>query len=820
MNYISVVNAFEGNLKNVTVEIPRGKLTVFTGISGSGKSTLLMDVLFMECQRQYLEAMSFQGIAKPKVERVRNVSPAIIISQTDANRNPRSTVGTLTDIYTGLRLIYEKLGVRRCPACGKMIPAADCAEETEKIGDDFRVYMYCCECNYKMRKLTRTDFSFNTREGACKTCEGMGKTLVVDKEAVVHTELSLQEGAVDFWEKKYKDYQIETLRAAYRYYGIPQPEEKPVGQYDELQTAILYEGVECKLVKKAFPGRGTPRTVAEGRFEGIIPTLWRRFANQNGESRYIQKYFISAECPQCHGERLSENSRSVTVNKVRLPELSGVSLRELAEWIRELKAVLSEKDQEMVKDYLLDIETKIQRFVHVGLKYLSLDRQIITLSGGELQRIRLAAVLDSDLTGIIYILDEPTAGLHPKDTRGLITILKRLRDLGNTVLVIEHDPDVMRAADHIIDMGPGSGKYGGNVIGAGTLDEIMEQPHSVTGQYLKQPHTVKSTYREGDGSIITIRNACKFNLKHLDVDIPLGRLVTITGASGSGKSTLICEILAQGDACGKENKVEGCGDFDRIIQIGQTPINRSKRSNIATYSEIYTEIRAIFSKLREAKEKGMSARDFSFNTPGGRCENCEGMGVVTNNLLFFENNEVVCPVCRGKRFQEYVLSVKLQGFSITDLLKQSVEEALPVFQEYPKILRTLKLLKDVGLGYLELGQTLATLSGGEGQRLKLAKELIGNTGGRSLYLLDEPTRGLHPQDIDNFLKLLDHMVDSGNSVVVIEHNQQVIQNSDWIIDLGPDGGEQGGEVIFTGTPADLLCSETGMTALCLKENRS
>ena len=484
MSNIAVINAFEGNLKNITVEIPRGKLTVFTGISGSGKSTLLMDVLYMECQRQYLEAMSFQGIAKPKVERVRNVSPAIIISQTDANRNPRSTVGTLTDMYTGLRLIYEKLGVRRCPACGKMISAADCAEETEKTGDDFRVYMYCCECNHKMRKLTRTDFSFNTREGACETCEGLGKTLVVDREAVVHKDLSLKEGAVDFWEKKYKDYQMETLRAAYRYYGIPLPEEEmPVEQYDELQTAILYEGVGCELVKKVFKGRETPRTVAEGRFEGLIPTLRRRFANQNGGSRYIQKYFISAECPDCHGERLCENSRTVTVNKVRLPELSGVSLGELAEWIRDLKAVLSEKDQGLVKDYLLDIETKIQRFLHVGLKYLSLDRQIITLSGGELQRIRLAAVLDSDLTGIIYILDEPTAGLHPKDTRGLITILKRLRDLGNTVLVIEHDPDVMRAADHIVDIGPGSGKYGGNIIGAGTLDEIRTQPLSITGQY-------------------------------------------------------------------------------------------------------------------------------------------------------------------------------------------------------------------------------------------------------------------------------------------------------------------------------------------------
>ncbi|MBU9739173.1 ATP-binding cassette domain-containing protein [Diplocloster agilis] len=809
MDYISVQGACEGNLNHVTIDIPRNKFTVFTGVSGSGKSTLLMDVLYMESQRQYLEAMSFQGIAKPKVERIQNASPAIIISQTDANQNPRSTVGTLTDIYTGLRMIYEKLGVRTCPECGKVISAADCREETEKSGEDFRVYMYCCECNHRMRKLTRTDFSFNTREGACPACEGLGQKLEVNREAVVNEGLSLEEGAVDFWENKYRDYQMEALAAAYDYYGIPVPKGKKIAQYDELQKAVLYEGVSSELIKVRFPEREAPKTVANGRFEGIIPTLKRRLANQNGESKTILKYFTMAECPECQGERLGEKSRGVTVCGVRLPQIAGLSMRELADWIRNLSVSLKDNNQTLVKDYLLDIETKVHRFLNVGLGYLTLDRQIITLSGGELQRIRLAAVLDSDLTGIIYILDEPTVGLHPKDTGGLITILKRLRDLGNTVLVIEHDPDVMKAADHIVDMGPGSGRFGGNIIGAGTLDEIRKQPLSVTGQYLNQPHPGKSTFREGNGSFVKIRNACKFNLKHLDVDIPLGCLVTITGPSGSGKSTLICEILALGNSGGKENRVEGCENVDEIIQVGQTPINRSKRSNIATYTEIYTEIRAIFAKLEEAKEQGLTARDFSFNTPGGRCENCEGMGVVSNNLLFFENNEVVCPVCRGKRFQDYVLSVKLNGLSITDILKLSVEEAAPVFEKHPKILRTLNLLKDVGLGYLEIGQILTTLSGGEGQRLKLAKELIGNTAGRGLYLLDEPTRGLHPLDIENFLKLLNRLADTGNSVIVIEHNQQIIQNSDWIIDLGPDGGEQGGRLIYTGPPAGLPAFKKG-----------
>lgn len=603
MDNINILGANEGNLQNLSLEIPKNKLTVFTGLSGSGKSTLLIDVLYMECQRQYLEAMSFQGIAKPKVERITNVSPAVVISQTDTNKNPRSTVGTLTDVYTGLRMIYEKLGVRACPHCKKMISAARCKEETEKKKDDFLVYMYCSECNHRMKKLIRTDFSFNTREGACPTCEGLGEILTVDKEAVVNEALSLEEGAVDFWEQKYKEYQMQILYAAYRYYGIPVPENMPVEKYSELQKAILYDGVESFVIKDAFPEIKAPKTVAKGRFEGIVVTLKRRLENQNGDSGTAGKYFVKTPCPDCNGERLQEKSRNVTVNGIRLPQLAGLSLEELSAWISRTETSLSEEELNIVKDYFLDINTKLGRFLKVGLGYLTLDRQMITLSGGELQRMKLAAVLDSDLTGIIYILDEPTLGLHPRDTKGLISILYKLRDLGNTVLVIEHDPDVMNAADYIIDMGPGSGKYGGKIIGTGTLEEIMEQQSSVTGQYLKEKHSVKTEFRPGNGRYISIRNAAKFNLKNLDIDIPMGCLVSVTGASGSGKSTLVFEVLARGNSRGKENRVSGCECFHQVIQIGQSPINRMKRSNVATYSEIYTEIRKIFQVLRMQKKE-------------------------------------------------------------------------------------------------------------------------------------------------------------------------------------------------------------------------
>lgn len=803
MAEIKIIKASEGTLKDVSVEIPKNKLVVFTGLSGSGKSTLLIDVLFQECQRLYLEAITLQGIRKPKVERIRGASPAIAITQTNANTNPRSTVGTMTDVYTDLRMIYEKLGVRRCPYCGELISSAECREETEKVGSDFYVYMYCCKCGKRMDKLTRTNFSFNTKEGACPACEGLGKIHSIIKEKAVDENLSLEDGAVRYWEKQYGKYQISVLYAAYRHYGLSIPENIPVRQFGELQKAILYEGAASSQAASLCPDIAPPKTVSAGRFEGVYPILWRRLADKEGNSTQLGEYFDIIECPHCHGERLCEQSRSVTVNGVRIPQLAQYSLEKLAAWTEALSASLPQNHLVLVSDYLLDIRTKLNRYMNVGLGYLTPDRQIITLSGGELQRARLAALLDSELSGVIYILDEPTAGLHPQATAGLVSILKRLRDLGNSVLVIEHDEDIMAAADYLIDMGPGSGKQGGRIVAAGTLEEMMRQNASVTGAWLKSPHPAKNTYRSPSG-FVHIRGAHQFNLKNVDADIPLGCITAVTGPSGSGKSTLIFEVLAKSGYGGKYGTVDGLWQFDNIVEIQQASITRMKRSNMATYTDVYSEIRRLFANTDAAKKAGLTAKHFSFNTPGGRCENCQGLGYVDNNMLFFTDNQIPCPVCGGNRFQDKVLGVTYRGLSIKDVLQLSVREAADFFGDEFKIIRILELLKDVGLEYPELGQTLTTLSGGEAQRLKLARELINNSPDKkTLYLLDEPTTGLHPRDIQHFLVLLNRLADAGNSIVVVEHNQQLIKNCDWMIELGPKGGEKGGELVFSGTPGQF-----------------
>lgn len=818
MNNIIISGAREGNLKDISLEIPRNKLIVFTGLSGSGKSTLAVDVIFQECQRQYLEAIGLQGINKPKIDFVRNLSPAVLITQKESNRNPRSTVGTLTDIYTDLRMVYEKLGVRICPNCNQVISASECKEEVEKLDGDFKVYMFCNHCNYKMEKLTRTHFSYNTKEGACPACEGLGRVLTINRDNIIDELLSIEDGAVRYWEDGYKKYQVSVLCNSFKYYGIPFNASTPVKDFNNIQKSLLFYGVESEEMKKAFPEIKPPKTVAAGRFEGVFPILWRRLSDKGGESKQLNAYFDYAICSNCKGERLGELSRSVTVNNTHLPELSLLSLEELYSWIEKLEASLIEKNYCLVEVYLLDLKTKIKRILNVGLGYLSLDRQTVTLSGGELQRIKLAATLDSDLTGIIYILDEPTIGLHPKDTEGMIAILKKLRDLGNTVIIIEHDPDIMQVADYVVDIGPGSGKYGGEIIGSGTLKELINQELSLTGAYLKNPMQARHKYRKGTGEIIEVKNANFYNLKNITVSFPVGCLTTVTGVSGSGKSTLVFEVLAAASGLKQKesNIVFGTEQFDQIICIEQDAINRMKRSNVATYSDAYTEIRKIFGGLGEAVSKGLSHKDFSFNTHGGRCENCEGLGYVTSNMLFFKDIEVECPICRGKQFNEDVLSIKYNGYSIKEILQSSVEEALTIFDKHIKAKRILKLLMDVGLGYLELGQSLTTLSGGEGQRLKLAKELINNKGKHSLYLMDEPTTGLHPIDVENFLILLNYIVDSGNTVIVVEHNQQIIRASDWIIDLGPEGGKNGGEVVFTGTPLEMIKNASTATAEYLR----
>lgn len=822
MDEIVIEHACEGNLKDITVAIPKNMLTVVTGLSGSGKSTLVVDVLFNECQRLYLEALGMEGIRKPHVERVRGAAPAILIGQGERAANPRSTVGTLTDVYTDLRMVFEKLHVRTCPACGETICAADCPEETEKRGDEFFVFMRCCACGHRMPKLTRTEFSFNTKEGACPDCEGLGRTLAVDLPRVLDETRSLEDGAVDVWTGRYRDYLIEVLHAALRHYDLAVPTGRPVAEFETLQREILLNGVESEAVCTAFPHVEPPKTAASGRFEGLIPLLWRRYAEKEGDERGVGRYFTSALCPTCGGERLGELARTATVEGTRLPQLANVPLAHILKWARELDVSLPAAHRAHVEDYLRDIQTKTMRYLRVGLGYLTLDRQTATLSGGELQRLRLAAVLDSELTGVLYLLDEPTVGLHPRDTAGLVEVLKALRDRGNTVLVIEHDPDVMRAADHVIDLGPGAGAHGGHVVAAGTLAQIEANPDSPTGRWLRMPHPRCTKLRQPQGAPVQVRSATLHNLKAIDVDIPAGCLTAVTGPSGSGKSTLVFDLLARGDGIHAGGMVKGCDAFDRVVEVGQAPLARMKRSNVATYSGAYAHIRALFAATEAAKQANLTARDFSFNTAGGRCERCEGLGTVTSNLLFFLDAEVTCPACGGRRFSDEVLAVELAGKNVDDVLRLSVEEAQAFFAAQAKgapakrLVRTLDLLKDVGLGYLLLGQTLTTLSGGEGQRLKLARELLEGKGRtRSLYLLDEPTCGLHLWDVERFLALVDRLVDAGGTVVVVEHNPQVIAHADHVIDLGPGGGDEGGEVVFAGLPSDLRTCERSATAAWL-----
>lgn len=812
MDSIKIIGAKQGNLKNISLEIPKNKLIVFTGVSGSGKSTLLIDVVFNECQRQYLEAMAMQGIQKPDVERIQGASPAIVITQNDHNRNPRSTVGTLSDVYTDLRMIYEKLGIRVCPYCGEHICAADCKEETEKIGMDFHVYMYCHKCGKKMDKITRTDFSFNTKEGACPTCEGLGNIPILHKSKIVDETLPLQQGAVRYFEKQYNAYQTSILDKAFVHYGLSLPKDKPIQKWNPWQKEILYHGVNSPLIKEHFPNIIPPKTVSAGQFEGVIPILWRRLADRQGDTKGLEEYFTMEQCPDCHGERLAKISRDVIVNDTRLPELSMLSLACLYKWVQQLRLSLKEEHRVVVESYLLDIETKLKRYISVGLGYLSLNRQITTLSGGELQRLRLAATLDSELSGIIYILDEPTAGLHPKDTVGLIKILQKLRDLKNTVLVIEHDKDVMNMADYIIDMGPKSGIYGGKIVAQGTVKEIMQCSSSLTGQYLVKGYTAKEEYRKANG-YINIHHACIHNLKDISVTIPKGCLVSVTGPSGSGKSTLVFDVLAKNRSDTLTNQVLGTQDFEQMIEVKQASITKMKRSNVATYCKIYDDIRALFARTEIAKKHGLTAKHFSFNSTGGRCEYCEGLGYVNNNMLFFSDTNITCPKCHGNQFHEDVLAIQYQGHSIKAVLNLSIDEAVLLFETNTKIKEGLQLLQDVGLGYLQLGQSLTTLSGGEGQRIKLAKELLEHRGDKQiLYLMDEPTTGLHPLDIEHFLVLLNRLVDAGNTVVVVEHNQQLIQASDWVIDLGKEGGERGGKVMFVGTPLALATSKSSITA--------
>ncbi|MFD2331008.1 excinuclease ABC subunit UvrA [Cohnella sp. GCM10020058] len=827
MDSIVIRGARENNLKNVSLSIPKYKLVVLTGPSGSGKSTLAMDTLQRECQRQYMESMgmSAEAIGKPKVDSIEGLSPSISIGQQVSSRNPRSTVGTATDVYTFVRFIFSRLGERECPFCGGGIPPsygpAPGLTAEEEDDRDAAGSFACPHCEARLEKFGMRHFSFNTPEGACETCGGLGHAASLNEAAVFFPSLSLRDGGVASLNGVHRDIQMRILVAAGKHFGFEFDPDQPLEAYGKVQRDLLYYGVDSEAFKRHYPN---VKPVQGTKFEGVIPGLWRRYKEKEGEGGNADKdgFFHEQTCPKCAGARLKEEIRRVRVAGASVSEVSEMSLGEVLAWTARLAESVPVEGRQLLEPVLEEMPMRLQRIMDVGLGYLSLSRQTVTLSGGESQRLRLASLLGSGLTGVLYILDEPTTGLHPRDTAGLIRVLRQLRDLGNTVLVIEHDVEMMRAADHVIDIGPGAGVHGGMVTGEGSLEELMASGQSATGTYLagqRRPAPPRAR-RTGSGKRITIREARLRNLDIPAVSFPLGLLVAVTGVSGSGKSTLVFELLAKGSPEGPApqgcSAIEGLADAGSIVIVDQSPMGRVQRSNVATYTDLFTPLRQMYASLPEAKAAQLTAKHFSFNSPGGRCETCQGLGTVSVDMNFLPDLEVKCPDCRGRRFADEVLEVRYKGYSISDLLDLTVEESLPVLAGEPKMAGMIGMLCEVGLGYLKWGQSVKTLSGGEGQRIRLAKELGKPSRSHTLYLLDEPTTGLHPTDIVRLLALLDKLVDAGNTVVVVEHGLELIGASDWVIDIGPEGGDAGGGLVTEGTPEQVAGAKGSYTGEYLK----
>jgi excinuclease ABC subunit A len=860
---ITIRGARLHNLKNVSISIPKNRLVVLTGVSGSGKSTLGFDILFKEGLRQYIEAagMVTFGLARPPVESIRGLAPTISVDQRLTNHSPRSTVGTATEVYTYLRVLYARLGKRPCPRCGIPIPPAaglasgDWETETgagepvvweavESVagaagGADEEVsteesFFPCTRCGTPVPELTMAHFSFNKPEGACPECTGLGRLHQADLPRLVDESKSLAGGAVTGWNAAMLDYQVKTLQAASEHYGLAFDPALPVRDYSPALRDLLFFGVESPHFRRHFPTREPPATVRLGRFEGVASNLLRRYAERIQDPEYREKMeelLVIETCPACAGTRLKPESRAVTVAGRSIVEAARLPLTGLDEWLAGLPGGFSPDEMRLAEPVLADLHERIRRLVEAGAGYLALERGSPSLSAGESQRLRMASLLGSELTGLLYVFDEPTIGLHQRDTQRMIGVLRRLRDLGNTVLVIEHDLETIAAADHVIDFGPGAGRHGGQVVAAGTPEEIAAQPGSLTGAYLagRASIPVPERRRPPGEPALTIRGARHNNLQNLTVRIPLGLLVAVTGVSGSGKSSLVFDVLdralrrrlidggqASGDAPGEHDAIEGIENLERVITIDQEHIGRIPRSNAATYSEAFTPIRQAFAATPEALNRGLTARHFSFNVSGGRCERCQGAGLLAVKMHFMPDVEVTCPSCKGRRFTRETLSARYHDYDIAQALDLTVNEALALFADVPAAASRLKALSDVGLGYLQLGQPATTLSGGEAQRVKLARELGRRTGGRTLYLLDEPTTGLHLADAARLLGVLQRLVEAGNSVVLIEHNLELVKTADWVIDLGPEGGAAGGKLVAEGTPEQVAAVAESYTGQGLK----
>ena len=932
---IVIKGAKEHNLKNISLEIPKNKLVVITGLSGSGKSSLAFDTLYAEGQRRYVESLSsyarqFLGIMdKPNVESIDGLSPAISIDQKTTSKNPRSTVGTVTEIYDYIRLLYARIGVPYCPKCGKKIEKQtvdqivdsvleldegtriqilapvirgrkgeykklleDFAKEgfvrarvdgnTVELTDDIEIDRkkkhnidiiidrlviksdirarltesvetamkyannlvtvdipgkkellfsgnYACpDCGISFEELSPRMFSFNNPVGACPTCTGIGYLMKMDEDLIIPDKnLTLYNGVKAFGASTMK--KGDTIAKMYfeaigRHYGVDI--SKPIKDLPrDFLDKILYGTGDEEIEFEYETAFGVRRNKVP--FEGVIPTLERRHreTKSQGMMQFYEMYMSNMECPDCHGARLKKESLSVRVGSKNINELTDMSIFHIKEYLNSL--TLSEKDSMIADQILKELDKRLQFLIDVGLDYLTLSRSAATLSGGEAQRIRLATQIGSGLTGVMYILDEPSIGLHQRDNDKLIATLKKLRDLGNSVIVVEHDTDTMYAADQVIDIGPYAGVHGGNVMAQGTAEEIAKVPDSITGQYLsgRKQIPVPKKRRKSNGKSIEVVGAKEHNLKNISVKFPLGEFICVTGVSGSGKSTLINEVLYKNinralnksnEKVGSCKEVKGLHNIDKIINIDQSPIGRTPRSNPATYTGVFDFIREIFATTNEAKMRGYDKGRFSFNVPGGRCEACSGDGIIKIEMNFLSDVYVPCEVCKGKRYNKETLEVKYKGKSISDVLDMTVEEALQFFENIPRIKQKIQTLYDVGLGYIKLGQPSTTLSGGEAQRIKLATELSKRATGKTLYILDEPTTGLHIDDVHRLVDILQRLVDTGNTVIVIEHNLDLIKTADYIIDLGPEGGDKGGEIIAVGTPEKICQNERSYTGQFLK----
>ena len=934
---IVIKGAKVNNLKNVSVTIPRDKLVVLTGLSGSGKSSLAFDTLYAEGHRRFVESLSsyarmFIGqMDKPEVDLIEGLSPAISIDQKTTSKNPRSTVGTVTEIYDYLRLLYARVGTPHCPVCGKEIRQqtldqivdrimalpegtrfmvlspvvraqkgmhekvfadarkggfarvrvdgnmydlseqidldknikhdidvvldrlvlrpdirsrlSDSVESAIKVADgrvrilvvdregnegeelEFSQKYACEEHGISFPELEPRMFSFNNPIGACPECAGIGNMQrISEKKLVPHKHLSLRDGgiAVNGFKSMTEDSWTGPLLAKVgECFGFTL--DTPLGDYSkEAMHALMYgTGARRYSVTRYFGGLGREQYTT---FDGIIPMIEKRMKMQGGD--YYQEFVEEVACPACQGRRLSDMVLGVTVGGLNIDEICRLSIDRMLTFVEELS--FGEEQAKIAKEILKEIKARLSFLVSVGLEYLNLARTAGTLSGGEAQRIRLATQIGSALTGVLYILDEPSIGLHQRDNGKLIGTLKNLRDLGNSVIVVEHDEDTMREADYIVDVGPGAGIHGGEIVVSGTPDEVAKCENSITGAYLSGRKTipVPKTRRAGNGNFIRIIGAAENNLKNVNVDIPLGTFTAVTGVSGSGKSSLINSILYRTLARdlnraitypGRVERVEGLEHLDKVISIDQSPIGRTPRSNPATYTGLFTEIRNLFASTRDAKAKGYSSGRFSFNVRGGRCEACEGDGVKCIEMNFLPDVYVKCDVCHGKRYNRDTLDVKYKGKSIYDVLEMSVEEGLYFFEGLPALQRKLQTLFDVGLGYIKIGQSSTTLSGGEAQRVKLATELAKRSTGKTIYILDEPTTGLHTEDVAKLVGILQRLCDGGNTVVVIEHNLDLIKTADYIIDLGPEGGDGGGTVVCAGTPEQVAACESSHTGKFLKE---